>query len=182
VLVIPVPASVVVAAAVAGVLWRVLPEHLSRVEADAKLAVSRALPEACSLLAGLLRTGCTDSDALARTAAVIDGPLCETLTVAAQMRRLGATATEAWRASGDDPGVRSLATVLARRGESGASVAAELDRLASDLRSDYFTHAQAAARTAAVRSVIPLAVCFLPAFLLVGVAPIVAALAAGLPW
>jgi hypothetical protein len=55
-----------------------------------------------------------------------------------------------------------------------------LDGTVEDLRREHRSAVQAAARAAGVRVVAPLALCFLPAYLVIGVVPIVASLARGL--
>jgi hypothetical protein len=55
-------------------------------------------------------------------------------------------------------------------------MAGALTRLADDLRADRSVAAEAAARRAGVLIVLPLGLCFLPAFLLAGLVPVVVAL------
>jgi hypothetical protein len=49
--------------------------------------------------------------------------------------------------------------------------------VAEDQRDEARSRAEAAARAAGVRSVAPLVACFLPAFILIGIVPVVASLA-----
>lgn len=176
---VPLPGSLAVAAVGAGVAWRFLPRDLSRPEERRALIIARDLPDVVDLLAAVLRAGVTDGDALAMIAQATEGPLAQPLARVARHRDLGAGAAEAW-AKAEEPRLADLATALVRHADTGAPVAAALDRVAADARRDYFAQAQAAARAGAVRAVIPLAVCFLPAFVLVGVVPVVASLVAGL--
>ncbi|PSK61713.1 hypothetical protein B0E53_06380 [Micromonospora sp. MH33] len=62
-----------------------------------------------------------------------------------------------------------------RSSSSGAALAGALTRLADDLRSDRSTAAEAAARRAGVLIVLPLGLCFLPAFILAGLVPVIVA-------
>ena len=64
-----------------------------------------------------------------------------------------------------------------RSAQSGAPLSTVLARIAQDMRRDRHAAVEVAARSAGVRAVAPLAACFLPAFLLVGVVPVVASLA-----
>ena len=57
--------------------------------------------------------------------------------------------------------------------ESGASVADALHRLAEDLRVTQRAALEARARSVGVKAALPLGVCLLPAFILVGVVPLV---------
>ncbi len=180
VIVLPWPWSVPVGAAAAGVSLRLLPRGFTRQADQRALAVARALPDVVDLLAAVLRAGLTDTDAIELVAGATPPPLGEHLAVVARHRRLGAPAAGAWRTAADLGALTELAAAMTRHAETGAGVAPLLDRVAADARRDYFTHAQAAARSAAVRAVIPLAVCFLPSFALLGVVPIVASLVSGL--
>jgi Flp pilus assembly protein TadB len=69
-----------------------------------------------------------------------------------------------------------LGRSMARAHESGASVQHAVSRLAADLRGQSRERADAKARTIEVRAAAPLGLCFLPAFVLLGVVPMVVAL------
>lgn len=176
---VPLPWALVVAGGGACLAWRFLPRDLSRPEERRALLIARDLPDVVDLLAAVLRAGVTDGQAVAMIAQASEGPLARPLARIAQHRALGASAAEAWAAV-DEPALAELASALTRHSDTGSPVAAVLDRVAADARREYFAQAQAAARAGAVRSVIPLAVCFLPAFVLVGVVPVVASLVSGL--
>ena len=83
----------------------------------------------------------------------------------------GSTPIEEWQRLSSDPPLRRLGAAMVRAHRSGAPVASTLDRLAADVRRDRRTHAQAAARSVGVKVAAPLAACFLPAFMLIGVVP-----------
>ncbi|NHB85425.1 hypothetical protein G7085_14540 [Tessaracoccus sp. HDW20] len=72
-----------------------------------------------------------------------------------------------------------MARDVARAERSGTALADVLRTHAEDARRDCHDEAQKAARRVGVRSVVPLMVCFLPAFILVGVVPIIAGLLSG---
>jgi len=177
---LPLPWAVPSALVAGATAWRLVPRHAAPQGGAEQLALARALPDTLHLLAALIRAGCTDQDAVARAARAAGEPLSGLLADVARMRGLGATAAEAWGLADDEQMLGPLAAVMTRRSETGAGVAAELDRLGADARSDFHSRAQVAARAAAVRSVLPLAACFLPSFFLLGVVPIVAAFGAGL--
>ena len=85
-----------------------------------------------------------------------------------------------WPAPPDRP--RTIRS-LRRRGrscraaEGGAPVAAAVARLAAEARADARGRAEQAARRVGVLAVAPLGLCFLPAFVLLGVVPVVVGLA-----
>ncbi len=66
---------------------------------------------------------------------------------------------------------------LVRAGEGGAPVAVAVARLAAEARAEDRARAEQAARRAGVLAVAPLGACFLPAFVLLGVVPVVVGLA-----
>lgn len=115
-------------------------------------------------------------DAMATTAPSVAAPL---RYVAARVR-LGATTTQAWR---DVPGadaVAPVAPVLARATDGGGSVRAALDHAAQRMRSEADAAAVARAERAAVLVAGPLGLCFLPAFVCLGIVPVVIGLADGM--
>jgi len=89
--------------------------------------------------------------------------------------RLGADAGTAWRHLADLDGASRLISAAVRSAGSGAALATTLRRIAADLRADDADRAEARARRAAVLLVLPLGLCFLPAFVLAGLAPVVIA-------
>ncbi|MDT7545909.1 MAG: hypothetical protein QOE99_2019, partial [Actinomycetota bacterium] len=95
----------------------------------------------------------------------------------------GMPAAEAWLmlAQGDpeDP-LAAPARLLARAAEGGAPVSAAVSRLSSEARADAAAAGTEAARRVGVLVVAPLGLCFLPAFVLLGIVPVVAGLAASL--
>ena len=62
---------------------------------------------------------------------------------------------------------------LARAHQSGASVRTAVEALAVELAAQSRSRIDALARSVEVRAAAPLGVCFLPAFVLVGVVPMV---------
>lgn len=173
---IPLPWSLLVAATGAVGAWRWLPTSYSSHERDTALALVRSVPTAVDLLAAVLRVGLSDVAALTLVARAVDEPLRSHLLVVARHRELGAAPDRAWRAVAEVSVLDDLAGAMIRYAESGTPVAAALDRVAADARRHFQSQSQTAARAAAVRAVIPLAACFLPSFIAIGVMPIVASL------
>ena len=73
------------------------------------------------------------------------------------------------------PAPARLAQAAVRSQHSGAAFAGSLHRVADDLRADRLIAADAAARRAGVLIVLPLGLCFLPAFVLAGLVPVIVA-------
>ena len=139
------------------------------------------LPVALDLLAACLSGGVPWGDAVDAVAAAIGGPLGAELRGVSVQVRLGADPAVAWLALVREPGLAPLARTAARATHSGTALAPSLARLARDQRRSAHAGAAARARAAGVRAVAPLGLCFLPAFVLLGIVPAVAGIAATLP-
>ena len=142
------------------------------------------LPIAVDLLAACLRGGAPWHDAVTAVAEAVGGPLGEELQAVSVQIRLGADPAEAWLALTKEPSLAPLARTAVRAASTGAALAPSLSRLARDQRRVARTAAAARARAAGIRALAPLGVCFLPAFVLLGVVPAIAGIAATilLPW
>jgi pilus assembly protein TadC len=143
---------------------------------EAGEAVRRDLPVACDLLAVCLAAGTPTSAAVAAVATAVPGPLGEWLAEVGALYRLGAAPRQAW--AGAPPGTEALGRVLVRAGESGSTVMPALHRLAADVRTAQRSDVEASVRRAGVWVLAPLGLCFLPAFLCLGVVPLVLGIAA----
>jgi Flp pilus assembly protein TadB len=138
--------------------------------------LARDLPVACDLLAVCLTAGTPVGAAVGAVGGAVPGPLGERLVEVGALYRLGAAPRRAW--SGVPPPVDALARAVVRAGESGSAVVPALQRLAADLRSSDRSDTEAAVRRAGVWVLAPLGLCFLPAFLCLGVVPLVLGIAA----
>ncbi|MFL5912184.1 MAG: type II secretion system F family protein [Gaiellaceae bacterium] len=135
------------------------------------------LPTAIDLLAACLRGGGAWHESVEAVADAVGGPLGTELAQVAARIRLGADPAEEWLNLGREPALSPLGRAAARAADGGAPVAATLARLARDQRRAARAAAAARARTAGVRAVAPLGLCFLPAFVLLGIVPAVAGIA-----
>nr|WP_305787713.1 type II secretion system F family protein [Actinoplanes lichenis] len=168
--------------ALGGVVAYGVDRYLRRLEpAAVRAARERAeadLPLAADLLAAALRAGAPVERAVAAVAEALSGPLSDQLDRVARSLRLGADPPEAWahlaRPAGPSAADR-LVAVAVRSSASGAALAGALTRLAGDYRADRTIAAEAAVRRAGVLIVLPLGLCFLPAFLLAGLVPVLIA-------
>src|SRR5438034_11261195 len=88
---------------------------------------------------------------------------------------LGLAPVPAWQPVHDLPAGTRLAAAVARSADSGAALAGAFTRLADDLRTARLTGAEAAAQRAGVLLVLPLGLCFLPAFIVAGIVPVIVA-------
>jgi hypothetical protein len=83
----------------------------------------------------------------------------------------GAEPEAAWSALAMEPTTAPLAEAVIRAGRTGAPAAATVGRAARDLREAAADALAAEVRTVGVRATAPLVVCFLPAFVFLGVLP-----------
>lgn len=137
--------------------------------------VTRQLPHAVDLLAVVLAAGAAPSTALATVAAAVEGPVARELEAARHALALGRDPARVWREVARRPGLAALGRSMARAVETGAPVSDALHRLAEDLQAAARAEAESRARTVGVRAAAPLGLCLLPAFVLIGVVPLVAA-------
>ena len=158
-------------AAIVGVaLSRSTPRAVRRRQAQ----LHRQAPLVADLLASCMSSGATIHAAVSAVARSIDPPMSEVMCTVERSLTVGAP--DPW--SELEPS--SLARAMRRSTRSGAPLADVLPSIAEELRRDARVRAEAAARSAGVRAVLPLVACFLPAFLLIGVVPVVASLAQSL--
>ncbi len=137
-----------------------------------------ALPATWDLLAATLRAGLPVATAVhAVLAGVPPGP-AERLRKVGDLLALGADPATAWQAALGHPDTAPLARAARRSARSGAALAGAVADLAVDVRARADDEAEARAQRAAVLVAGPLALCFLPAFLCLGVLPVVIGLAA----
>ncbi|MET9066749.1 type II secretion system F family protein [Streptosporangium sandarakinum] len=139
--------------------------------------VAADLPLAADLMVACLRAGQPITGAVDVTAEAIGGPIADRLAWVGGQLRLGAAPESAWRALAADRPLAPLARTMSRTALSGAPVADVLTRLADDSRHEARAASSAAARRVGVQAVAPLGLCFLPAFVLLGIIPVVAGLA-----
>ncbi|MFF9284820.1 type II secretion system F family protein [Streptomyces griseosporeus] len=145
-------------------------------KADVQRA-ARQLPLAADLLAACIAAGAGPVAAARAVGEAIGGPVGDALAHGAAEVRLGGEPAEAWRRLAALPGAGPLARLLERAGETGLPAAGPVARLAADARAGWTRTATERARRAAVTVTAPVGLCFLPAFIAVGVLPVVIGLA-----
>lgn len=140
-----------------------------------RLAEVAELPLAADLLAVALRGGAPADRAAAAVAEALPGPLGDRLARVARVLSLGGAPAEAWAELTPVTGAERLVRAAVRSAEHGSALAGALRRLADDLRADRAIAVETAARRAGVLIVLPLGLCFLPAFILAGLLPVIIA-------
>ena len=134
------------------------------------------LPLTLDLLGVCLRAGMPLVAALETVADALPSPFSDDLRVVAGLQRLGAAPVAAWAELASDADLAPVGRAVARSSESGSRLAAAFDRLAADRRSALASAGLARARSAGVVAMAPLGLCFLPAFVCLGIVPIVLSL------
>lgn len=172
--------GVLLAAACLVVVPRVAGSLETRADRERRDALARQGPALVDLLAATVAAGSAMGAALASVSEAVGEPSSGALHPVRAALDLGADAETAWLVLADDPVLGAVSAAVVRSARTGAPLAAMLARIADDLRRERRIAVEVAAQAAGVRAVVPLAACFLPAFLLLGVVPVVAALATGL--
>lgn len=139
-------------------------------------AVGRQVAGTLDLLASCLEAGAPMQTAVETVADVSEPATAEILTGVAGQLRLGRAEADAWRGLADDHWWGPAARDVVRSARSGTSLVGSLRVHAADHRRRAAAERTRRARAVGVRSVLPLMACFLPAFVLVGVVPIIAGL------
>lgn len=132
------------------------------------------------LFAACLRAGLPAAAAAGAVAAGAGEPLGSVLRRAAELLALGADPVTAWEqaaAGCSDDGVMALARMARRSARSGAGLATAVGELAEQRRGAVEDAAAARAERAGVLIGGPLGLCFLPAFVCLGIVPVVIGLA-----
>lgn len=174
-----VPVGIVAAAPAAIVADRLLRRAESGVGRRDRLARASALPGALDLLAVALRAGLPVASAIELVADSIGDPLAGELRHVGSLTSLGADARSAWTRYATDPVWGGVARAVGRASESGSALADTFERVADDRRAERGAQAESAAHRAAVLAMAPLGLCFLPAFVCLGVVPVVIGLLSG---
>jgi pilus assembly protein TadC len=147
----------------------------ARADRQRRAVLVADLPRAAELLATCLESGASAADALAAVADAVGGPLADRLRAVVAFLQSGTDLAQ-WPADSLDP-VDRLVRAVARASRTGAPMAESVRLLAADEAERARWDALERARRAGVQAVGPLAACFLPAFVLLGVVPMIVGVA-----
>jgi hypothetical protein len=140
------------------------------------------VPQALELLAACLGAGMPVRAACRAIVAAFDGPVADHLGRVLAMVDLGSSDADAWRQLHGHPQLGPAADDLARSVDSGTLLVQCLQEHAATARNARRSLLLVRARSVGVRSVLPLMICFLPSFMLLGVVPtVVSAIRHALP-
>jgi Flp pilus assembly protein TadB len=129
------------------------------------------------LSAAALRSGKPLAVALALAAPAGEPAVAAALDRVARLAELGADTEQACADLPRDGPLGEVRRTAMRSASSGLRLAAGFERLAGELRADRAAAAAARAQRAGVYAIGPLAACFLPAFVCLGIVPVVVGIA-----
>ncbi len=133
---------------------------------------SRGLPAILRVLAVMVDAGYPLQAAVESVAPIAPALIREDLAQVSAATRLGMTESQAWKTLQSKPGWEHIAADLARATHYGTPVVQLLRNHADGLVRQGHRRAEKAAKTSSTRAVFPLMVCYLPAFVLVSVVPV----------
>jgi pilus assembly protein TadC len=160
------PIGAVLGAVGALFLGRLEPSHVRR----ARERAEADLPLAIDLLASCAAAGRPLDASLLAVADAVGAPLAEPFRRVAHRLTLGDSGA-GWESVMHHPELARLARTMTRMARAGAPLTPTLLRLAEDQRRERRWSNERRARAVGVHAAGPLAACFLPAFMLVGVVP-----------
>ncbi|MCR3720893.1 MULTISPECIES: type II secretion system F family protein [Prauserella salsuginis group] len=129
------------------------------------------------LLAACLRSGMPVSTGVHAVAPTAQSDAAAALHATAGLLALGAEPQQAWLPAKECPATAELARAACRTARSGSALAGVAEDMANREREAVADTAEARAQRAGVLVTGPLGLCFLPAFLCLGIAPVVIGLA-----
>jgi Flp pilus assembly protein TadB len=166
------PKGPFVGAAIAVATWWLLGRSSRSPRAD-PLSVAAAW----DLLAACLRAGLPVPTAIAAVAGELPDDAATALRAAGDLLALGADQDTAWAPAAACHHTAALARGVRRSTRSGTALADLVTDLAAETRAGATDAAEAAAQRAGVLITAPLGLCFLPAFVCLGIVPVVLGLA-----
>lgn len=149
-------------------------------KARAQAADSFRLASGWDMLAACLRGGLSVPAAVRAIAVELPDDAARPLLRTAELLALGSDPEAAWEPALCQPLTAELARGARRTARSGAALAGVAESLAANVRAQAVDAAEARAQRAGVAVTGPLGLCFLPAFLCIGVVPVVIGLASRL--
>lgn len=141
----------------------------------------RDLPHVVQLLSLALSAGASVRGALRLVEEAV--PESTGVLHGARVRlELGVDPDTVWTDVAALPDLAPLGRALVRAGLVGASPSVALARLADDLVDEARTEVEERARSVGIKAALPLGLCLLPAFLLIGITPLVVSALGALRW
>jgi Flp pilus assembly protein TadB len=176
-------AGVVAAVVVAVATWVVIGQAEPPAVRREREAVRRQLPHVVSLFGSALRGGAAPGSAVHLVCQALPGPAADRLRSLAAQLALGGDPVRVWAELAQaDAELAALGRAMSRAHQSGAPVVEAVERLADGLARTARAEVEDRARAVGVKAAVPLGLCLLPAFVLIGIVPLVAGLMSSLVW
>jgi Flp pilus assembly protein TadB len=131
------------------------------------------LPTGVDLLGSCLAAGAAPESALVSVSRALGGPVGEEFLAIHHRLEVGVDPVQVWRGVAAHPQLAPLGRAVGRAHETGAPVGHAVHRLAQELRDRARADVETRARSIEVKAAAPLGVCLLPAFVVLGVVPMV---------
>ena len=173
-------AGLLVGAVAAALAPRILARLVTGADEKVTAELTASLPLAACLIGACLRAGRPVAESVAAVAGTMPGPLGERLGEVAAGLDMGAEPAGAWLPLTRHPATARAGRTLVRALESGAPAAEAMEALADNARLAARAHALQRARAVGVQATLPLGLCFLPAFVAVGLVPVIASVIGGM--
>jgi Flp pilus assembly protein TadB len=168
--------GLVAAVAASGTAWWVIGRTEPPGVRRAREEVRRDLPHLVQLLAAALRSGVPPGEGIRVVCAALPGAAALRLGGVTERLALGVDPERVWSALAGDPELAPLGRALSRAQRTGAPVVAAVERLGDELERAARSQVEERARAVGVLAALPLGLFLLPAFLLLGIVPLVAGL------
>jgi Flp pilus assembly protein TadB len=131
------------------------------------------LPTGVDLLGSCLDAGAAPESALVSVSRALGGPVGEEFLAIHHRLEVGVDPAAVWRSVASHPQLAPLGRAVSRAHETGAPVGSAVHRLADELRDRARAEVETRARSIEVKAAAPLGLCLLPAFVVLGVVPMV---------
>jgi Flp pilus assembly protein TadB len=166
-------AAPLAAAVVAVATWWFIGRTESPSERRLRREVRRDLPHLVDLLAAALRGGATPAAGVRMACGALPGAAADRLVAVTDRLELDVDPERVWMTLADDLDLAPLGRALARSHRTGAGVVSTIEKLADELGRSATAQVEERARAVGVRAALPLGLCLLPSFLLLGIVPLV---------
>jgi Flp pilus assembly protein TadB len=131
------------------------------------------LPTGVDLLASCLDAGAAPESSLVVVSRALGGPVGEELLAIHHRLEVGVDPVQVWRGVAAHDQLAPLGRAIGRAHETGAPVGRAVHQLAEELRERARADIETRARSIEVKAAAPLGLCLLPAFVVLGVVPMV---------
>lgn len=172
----------VVAALIGAAIWTTIGRMEPASIREQREQAARELPHVVQLLAMVLASGASLPDAVRQVSRAFPGPATAALRRCEARLTVGVAPEVVWSELAEQRGFARVGRALARAQASGVPVADVVRRLGVDLAREARAEAEDRARAVGVRAAVPLGLCLLPAFLLIGIVPVVVASLQAVAW